>query len=59
MEEFSDTSQSNLPENEVTDISVFNVPEIILQKIIPSQSEKNISPPSDKGKKTDKQDDLT
>ena len=68
MEEFSDIPQDDLPENETTDISIFNMPETILegptilQKIIPPQPErhnrvadrKNTPSPS-KDKKADKQ----
>ncbi|RIB27462.1 hypothetical protein C2G38_2160558 [Gigaspora rosea] len=39
----SDISQSDIPENKTTDIPIFNVPEIIPLKIIPSQPEKNVS----------------
>ncbi|GET03399.1 highly derived D5-like helicase-primase [Rhizophagus clarus] len=57
MEEFSeDTPQPDLPENETTDIPIFNVPENVPSKIIPPQPEENL-PPRDK--KADKQDDLT
>ncbi|PKY39794.1 hypothetical protein RhiirA4_415327 [Rhizophagus irregularis] len=62
MEEFSDIPQPDLPENETADIPIFNVPEMvlegptILQKIIPSQPEKNLRPRS---KKANKQDDST
>ena len=31
MEEFSDISQDDLPENEITDIPIFNVPETVLE----------------------------
>ncbi|GES94524.1 hypothetical protein GLOIN_2v1877063 [Rhizophagus clarus] len=51
IEEFSYTPQSDLPENEITDIPIFNVLEIIPLKIILSQPKKNI-PPRDK--RTDK-----
>ncbi|RGB28740.1 hypothetical protein C1646_767418 [Rhizophagus diaphanus] len=40
MEEFSDIPQPNLPTNEVTDIPIFNMPEIILPKIILPQPDK-------------------
>ncbi|RGB23406.1 hypothetical protein C1646_774551 [Rhizophagus diaphanus] len=62
MEEFSDISQADLPENEIADIPIFNVPETVLekptipQKIIPPQPEENL-PPRDK--KADKQDEST
>ncbi|PKY58576.1 hypothetical protein RhiirA4_480603 [Rhizophagus irregularis] len=62
MEEFSDISQPDLPENETADIPIFNVPETVLegptisQKIIPPQPEKNLRP---RGKKVNKQDDST
>jgi hypothetical protein len=62
MEEFSDipdprgVPQPNLPKNETTDIPIFNVPEIIPQKIIPLQPEKSTpSPNTSKDKKADKQ----
>ncbi|RGB22450.1 hypothetical protein C1646_776084 [Rhizophagus diaphanus] len=67
MEEFSDTPikdilQSNLPENESTDIPIFNVPEIIPPKIILTlperQADRKNAPPS-KDKKADKQDEST
>jgi hypothetical protein len=63
MEEFSDIPQPDLPENRTTDIPIFNVPEIIPQKIIPPQPEchngiadrKNTPPPNtSKDKKADK-----
>ncbi|PKK57732.1 hypothetical protein RhiirC2_721030 [Rhizophagus irregularis] len=54
MEEFSeDTSQDDLSKNETTDIPIFNVLEIILQKIIPPQPVKSMPSPSTK---VDKQD---
>jgi hypothetical protein len=57
MEEFSDISQSDLPENKTTDIPIFNVPETISQKIIPPQPEKSTpSPSTSKDKKADKQE---
>ncbi|PKC55711.1 hypothetical protein RhiirA1_475144 [Rhizophagus irregularis] len=62
MEEFSDISQDDLPENEITDIPIFNVPETVLegptipQKITPPQPEENLPP---RGKKADKQDNST
>ncbi|GBC35137.2 highly derived D5-like helicase-primase [Rhizophagus irregularis DAOM 181602=DAOM 197198] len=62
MEEFSDISQDDLPENEITDIPIFNVPKTVLerptipQKITPPQPEENLPP---RGKKADKQDDST
>ena len=66
MEEFSDIPQDDLPENETTDIPIFNVPETALEgstippKIILHHPEKNTSPPStSKDKKADKQDDST
>ena len=61
IEEFSeDTSQSDLPENETADIPIFNVPEIILPKIIPPIPEKSTPPPrTSKNKKADKQDEDT
>src|SRR3954453_20965351 len=60
MEEFFNIPQPDLPENETTDIPIFNVPEIIPPKIISPQSEKNTSPPrTSKDKKADKQDELT
>ncbi|PKY59484.1 hypothetical protein RhiirA4_482268 [Rhizophagus irregularis] len=59
MEEFSDIPQPVLPENEITDILISNVPEIIPPKIIPTLPEKNTPPPSiSKNKKADKQDNL-
>jgi len=48
IEEFSDTPQSDLSENEITDILIFNVLEIIPSKINLSQSEKNIFSNKDK-----------
>ena len=63
IEEFSDTSQADLPANETTDIPIFNVPETVLEgltislKIISPQPEKNASLSSNK--KADKQDDST
>jgi len=60
MEEFSDTPQADLPKNEITDIPIFNVPEIIPLKIILHHPEKDTSPSStSKDKKADKQNDLT
>jgi hypothetical protein len=60
MKEFSDIPQDDLPENETTDIPIFNVPEIIPPKIISHHPEKNTPPPStSKNKKADKQDDLS
>src|SRR6266542_4320434 len=56
MEEFSDIPQLNLPENETTDIPIFNVPEITPSKIAPPQLEKKLLP---RDKKANKQDDLT
>ncbi|PKC55490.1 hypothetical protein RhiirA1_402853 [Rhizophagus irregularis] len=62
MEEFSDISQDDLPENEITDIPIFNVPKTVLerptipQKITPPQPEENLPP---RGKKADKQDNST
>ncbi|CAG8766970.1 365_t:CDS:10 [Cetraspora pellucida] len=56
IEEFSDTPQPDLPENETTDIPIFNVPEFIPPKIILPQTEKNLSPSN---KKADKQKNLT
>ncbi|PKY34283.1 hypothetical protein RhiirB3_453851, partial [Rhizophagus irregularis] len=48
---------NNLPENETTDIPIFNVLEIIPPKIIPHHPEKNTSLLStSKNKKADKQD---
>ncbi|CAG8775321.1 6986_t:CDS:2, partial [Cetraspora pellucida] len=55
IEEFFDTPQPDLPENETTNIPIFNVPEFIPPKIILPQAEKNLSP-SDK--KADKQKNL-
>ena len=56
MEEFSDTSQADMFHNETADIPIFNVPEIISQKIILTLLEKNIPPPNtSKDKKADKQ----
>src|SRR5204863_6875865 len=46
IEEFFDTSQDELPVNEATDIPIFNVPEIILPKIIPTLPEKNTPLPN-------------
>ncbi|PKY61988.1 hypothetical protein RhiirA4_432201, partial [Rhizophagus irregularis] len=40
MEEFSDIPQPDLPENETTDIPIFNMPETISLKIIPPQPER-------------------
>uniref|UniRef100_U9T848 NrS-1 polymerase-like helicase domain-containing protein n=1 Tax=Rhizophagus irregularis (strain DAOM 181602 / DAOM 197198 / MUCL 43194) TaxID=747089 RepID=U9T848_RHIID len=40
MKEFSDIPQDDLPENETTDIPIFNMPETIPQKIILSQPER-------------------
>ncbi|PKK59046.1 hypothetical protein RhiirC2_795392, partial [Rhizophagus irregularis] len=58
IEEFSDIPQDDLPENETTDIPIFNVLEIIPSKIIPHHPEKNTSSLStSKNKKADKQDD--
>ncbi|RIA82627.1 hypothetical protein C1645_835052 [Glomus cerebriforme] len=58
LEEFSDIPQDDLPENETTDIPIFNVPEIIPPKIILHHSEKNTpSLSTSKNKKADKQDD--
>src|SRR5688572_3156053 len=68
MEEFSDIPQDDLPENETTDIPIFNVPETIPQKIIPPQPErhnrvadrKNTLPArTSKDKKADRQDEST
>ncbi|PKY59929.1 hypothetical protein RhiirA4_483083 [Rhizophagus irregularis] len=68
MEEFSDIPQDDLPENETTDIPIFNVPETIPQKIIPPQPERHNrvadrknkpSPNTSKDKKASNQDDLT
>ncbi|PKK58541.1 hypothetical protein RhiirC2_796140, partial [Rhizophagus irregularis] len=62
---FSDIPQDDLPENETTDIPIFNVPETIPQKIISSQPERQADrkntplPNISKNKKADKQDDLT
>ncbi len=47
MEEFSDMPQLDLPENETTDIPIFNVPEITSSKIALPQPEKKL-PPRDK-----------
>ncbi|PKK47583.1 hypothetical protein RhiirC2_803658, partial [Rhizophagus irregularis] len=56
MEEFSDIPQPDLPENEATDIPIFNVPEITS----PPQPEKSTLPPiTSKEKKADNQDDST
>ena len=43
IKEFSDIPQPDLPENETTDIPIFNVLEIIPPKIIPPQPEKNVA----------------
>ena len=60
MKEFSKTPQDELPANEITNIPIFNVPEIIPPKIILHHPEKNTPPPStSKDKKADKQDDST
>ncbi|PKK57454.1 hypothetical protein RhiirC2_721219 [Rhizophagus irregularis] len=60
IEEFSDIPQPDLPENETTDIPIFNVPEIIPLKIIPPQLEKNTpSPNISKVRKASNQDDST
>ena len=60
IEEFSDTSQADLPANETIDIPIFNVPETILPKIILTLSEKNTPLPNiNKDKKVDKQGNLT
>ncbi|PKY33489.1 hypothetical protein RhiirB3_394844 [Rhizophagus irregularis] len=74
MEEFSDIPQDDLPENETTDIPIFNVPETVLegptipQKIIPPQPERHNrvadrknkpSPNTSKDKKASNQDDST
>ncbi len=60
IEKFSDIPQPNLPENETADIPIFNVPEIILRKIISPQPIKNTSSLSTKkDKKIDKQNDST
>ncbi|PKC55796.1 hypothetical protein RhiirA1_402626 [Rhizophagus irregularis] len=73
IEEFSDTLQDDIStnkgsQNETTDIPIFNVPETILQKIIPPQPEchnrvadrKNKpSPNTSKDKKASNQDDST
>ncbi len=60
IEEFSDTSQPNLPKNETADIPIFNVPEIIPPKIILTLPEKNTPPPNtSKDKKADKKSDVT
>ncbi|GBC12518.1 highly derived D5-like helicase-primase [Rhizophagus irregularis DAOM 181602=DAOM 197198] len=74
MEEFSDIPQDDLPENETTDIPIFNVPETVLegptipQKIIPPQPERHnrvadrknkLSPNTSKDKKASNQDDST
>ena len=60
IEEFSDTPQPNLPKNETADIPIFNVPEIIPPKIIPTLPEKNTPPPNtSKDKKADKKSDVT
>ncbi|GBC17134.2 hypothetical protein GLOIN_2v1877063 [Rhizophagus irregularis DAOM 181602=DAOM 197198] len=60
MEEFSDISQDDLPENETADIPIFNVPEIIPPKIIPTLLEKNTPPlNTSKDKKADKKSDVT
>src|SRR6266498_2083232 len=60
IEEFSDTPQPNLPENETADIPIFNVPEIIPPKIILTLPEKNTPPPNtSKDKKADKKSDVT
>ena len=40
MKEFSDIPQDDLPENETTDIPIFNVPETISLKIILPQPER-------------------
>ena len=46
--------------NETTNIPIFNVPEIIPPKIIPTLPEKNTPPPNtNKDKKADKQGDST
>ncbi len=57
IEEFSNTSQADLPANKITDIPIFNMLETISLKIILPQPEKNASLSSNK--KADKQDDLT
>ena len=60
MEEFFDIPQPDLPENETTDIPIFNMPEIIPPKIIPTLSEKNMPlPNTSKEKKADKKSNLT
>ncbi|GBB91680.1 hypothetical protein RclHR1_19040003 [Rhizophagus clarus] len=74
MEEFFDIPQpetlksDDLPENETTDIPIFNAPETIPQKIIPPQPERynrvadrknKPSPNTSKDKKASNQDDLT
>jgi hypothetical protein len=60
MDEFSDIPQPDLPENETTDIPIFNVPETIPQKIILPQPEKNTpSPNTSKDKKASNQNDST
>jgi len=60
IKEFFDIPQPDLPKNETADIPIFNMPEIILQKIISPQPIKNTSSPStSKDKKADKQDDST
>ncbi|GET59872.1 highly derived D5-like helicase-primase [Rhizophagus irregularis DAOM 181602=DAOM 197198] len=74
MEEFSDIPQDDLPENETTDIPIFNVPEMVLegptipQKIILPQSERHNrvadrknkpSPNTSKDNKASNQDDST
>ncbi|PKC57842.1 hypothetical protein RhiirA1_471874 [Rhizophagus irregularis] len=60
MEEFSDISQDDLPENETADIPIFNVPEIIPPKIILTHPEKNTPPlNTSKDKKADKKSDVT
>ena len=61
IENFSDIAQTDLPENETTNISIFNVLEIIISpKIISPHLENNISlPNTSKDKKADKKSDVT
>ncbi|PKK57925.1 hypothetical protein RhiirC2_720896 [Rhizophagus irregularis] len=68
IEEFSDIPQDDLPENETTDIPIFNVPETIPQKIILPQPERHNRvadrknkplPNTSKDKKASNQDDST
>ena len=60
MKEFSDIPTNKGSQNETTDIPIFNVPETISQKIIPSQPKKNtLLPNTGKDRKASNQDKST